>query len=59
MIVLFVASTLSSDVIKLGILESDRNLVKICELALKDGQDDGQCTASTIQYVNSLISLKT
>lgn len=50
MIVLFVISVLLCDAIKLGILESDRNLVHICEMALKDGQDAGQCTANAIQY---------
>ncbi|KAL3990008.1 Adenylate and Guanylate cyclase catalytic domain family protein [Acanthocheilonema viteae] len=51
--VLFITFTLSCDAIKLGILESDRNLVHICEMALKDGEDDGQCTANTIQILDA------
>ncbi|CAG9537059.1 unnamed protein product [Cercopithifilaria johnstoni] len=47
MIVLFVTSALFCDAIKLGILESDRNLVHICKMALKDGQNTGQCTGNT------------
>uniref|UniRef100_A0A0R3S5B4 guanylate cyclase n=1 Tax=Elaeophora elaphi TaxID=1147741 RepID=A0A0R3S5B4_9BILA len=50
MVVLFVTLC---DAIKLGVLESDRNLVHICKIALKDGQDAGQCRANTIQVLDA------
>lgn len=53
-IALLAISMLLCDAIKLGILESDRNVVRVCEMALKDGEDDGQCTANTIQYANNI-----
>ncbi|VIO89452.1 Adenylate and Guanylate cyclase catalytic domain containing protein [Brugia malayi] len=50
MIVLFfIISTLLCGAIKLGILESDQNLVHICKMAIEDGQDAGHCTANIIQ----------
>uniref|UniRef100_A0A1I8ELQ4 guanylate cyclase n=1 Tax=Wuchereria bancrofti TaxID=6293 RepID=A0A1I8ELQ4_WUCBA len=50
MIVLFfIISTLLCDPIKLGILESDQNLVHICKMAIEDGQNAGHCTANIIQ----------
>ncbi|VDM91327.1 unnamed protein product [Onchocerca ochengi] len=53
MIILFITSVLLCDAIKLGILESNQNLVNICEMALKDGQNAGLCTNDTIQILNA------
>ncbi|VDO27833.1 unnamed protein product [Onchocerca flexuosa] len=53
MIMLLITSVLVCDAIKLGILESNRNLVNICEIALKDGQNAGLCTTDAIQILNA------
>ncbi|MCP9265164.1 Guanylate cyclase [Dirofilaria immitis] len=53
MIILFIIPALLCDAIKLGILESNQNLVNICEMALKDAQNAGHCIADTIEILNA------
>uniref|UniRef100_A0A915PGV2 guanylate cyclase n=1 Tax=Setaria digitata TaxID=48799 RepID=A0A915PGV2_9BILA len=56
-IMIFISYALLCNGIRLGIIETDQSLVRVCKMALKDAQNAKECISDTIQILNAAMCM--